>query len=170
MSKGIKFFEFMSDWSMEEWNDFMDGEELGYRVIAQGEIPEFLPDDLTSKFNSAVVACSGSMASLFYCVNGFRVDGGSIKEHQYTVTFDRNTGDCYAGFIEHPDYDGRTTDVPTEMVNLMTASGINVDYQFTRKPSEPSGSLKDLEAKGLLTGVTNAFHTLEKKKKENNNS
>ncbi|MDF9828091.1 hypothetical protein M2447_002204 [Ereboglobus sp. PH5-10] len=154
MPKRNKYYPFPSKWTQDEWAQFCPN--YTYRVINPSEFPEFLPETLTEKFNTAVVMASGSDCNQTYLFQGYRIDGSEIDEHQYIVTFDLTSGICHAGFVEHADYDGRTTEIPTGMSESMSLSGINIDYQFPRKPTQASGNISDLVSAGLIQGLANS--------------
>jgi hypothetical protein len=150
-----KYFPYGSPWTQDDWGAFCPN--LTYRVIGPAEFPSFLPSGLTSQFNCAVMMASGSDTNQTYVLQGYRVDGTEIDEHQYIVTYDLQKRQSFAGFVEHAHYDGRTTDIPAEMKSSMSLSGINIDYQFPRKPPQPSGSISALVSAGLISGFVNSI-------------
>jgi len=163
MTKRNKYFAYDSQWTRDEWNAFCPN--FTYRVIGPEEFSTFLPSRLTSQFNCAVMMASGSDTNQTYVLQGYRVDGTEIDEHQYIVTYDLQNGQSYAGFVDHAHYDGRTTDIPAEMITSMSLSGINIDYQFPRKPTQPSGSISDLASAGLISGFVNSIAVQDKNEK-----
>lgn len=159
--KRNKYAPYDSKWPVEDWLNKCPNYQ--YRLLRSDEIPEFLPSSLTDKFNSALLMCSGSNDHYTFVLQGYRIDGEQIDEHQYVATFDQAASKSYAGFIEHADYNGRTTDIPIEMQESMSASGIYIDYPFPRKPTEISGSIFDLDSSGLFDGFKNSV-TIQNKK------
>lgn len=159
----MKYQPYESEWSQEQWNQFCPVME--YRVVQKNDFPEFLPDGLTDKFNCAMAAGSGNANVDTFLFQGFRIDGSAIDEHQYIVTFDKNNGNVFAGFVEHADYKDRTTEMPDEMRELISLSGINVPVQFPRKPEQTTGTLGYLQDQGLIEG----FETAIKKQSNSEN-
>ena len=92
---------------------------------------------------------------------GYRIDHDSIDEHPYVVAFNKTNNQQYSGFIEHGDWDDRTTPVPQEMQRLMSASGITVNFSFSRKPIQPIGTLQDLNNQGILNGYEKSVYKIE---------
>ena len=155
MSKN-EYFPYESAWTLNEWSGYCPN--LEYRVKKPDEFPPFLPKTLTEKFNCAMVAASGNHQYQTFVFQGYRVDSIELDEHQYIATFDILHGTCYAGFIEHADYPGRTTQIPQEMLNIISLSGISVDFRFERRPPNPSGSINELLSGGLISGFVNSVN------------
>lgn len=148
------YFEFESQWSFGDWQAYCPNFE--YKVVTKGNYPPFLPTKLTDQFNCAMVVASGSKTNQTFVFQGYRVDGDELDEHQYIVSYDLANNKCYAGFVEHADYSGRTTLIPMEMQTSMSLSGINVDYQFLTKPPHTTGSIQELIDSGLIKGFINS--------------
>lgn len=148
------YYPYASQWSLEDWQKYCPN--LQYRIVQQKDFPSFLPSGLRAKFNCGMVVASGSKTNQTFVFQGYRVDGIEIDEHQYIVSYDLPNSKSYAGFVDHANYDNRTTTMPPEMQLSMSLSGINVDFQFPTKPPAPSGSIEDLIAKDLIKGFTNA--------------
>jgi hypothetical protein len=156
------YIPYESKWSLKDWQNYCPN--LQYRVVKQGEFPPFLPSGLTSKFNCGMVVASGSSTNQTFVFQGYRVDGLELDEHQYIVSYDLPKSESYAGFVEHADYNGRTTDVPAQMQLSMSLSGVNIDFEFPRKPPAVSGSIDDLIAKNLIKGFTNSVEVQSRNK------
>ena len=129
---------------------------MEYRVKKQEEFPPFLPESLTNKFNCGLVAASGNEVHQTYVFQGYRVDCDELDEHQYIVTFDVRSGTAFGGFVDHADYEGRTTQIPEEMLKCIALSGVNADFRFARRPPNDSGSIQELIDAGLIDGFTNS--------------
>lgn len=153
MSKNL-YFPYDSEWTMEQW--FIYCPNMEYRLKQQAEFPPFLPPSLTNKFNCGMVAASGNDTNQTFVFQGYRIDESELDEHQYIVTYNTKEGTTYAGFIEHADYFGRTTEIPPEMRKSLSLSGVNVDCHFDRKPPNSSGSLTELISGGLISGFINS--------------
>jgi hypothetical protein len=158
--KNNKYEQFASIWTIDDWRSKCPN--LEYRVLKRDEMPGFLPSDLLNKFNCALLMASGSNTNQTYVFQGYRVDGDELDEHQYIVTYDLQNQKSYAGFVEHASYDGRTTEIPSEMQISMSLSGVNIAYAFPRKPSEVSGSIYALDSAGLFSGFTNSVNVQNK--------
>ncbi len=156
------YYPLKSEWTLEQWQEYCPN--FAYRVVKQNEFPPFLPNKLRAKFNSAIVVASGSATNQTFVFQGYRIDGGELDEHQYIVSFDLSASTSYAGFVEHADYEGRTTPIPAEMQQSMSLSGVYIDFAFPRKPSSSSGSLDELIKSGLIKGFTNSVETQNKNK------
>lgn len=155
-----QYTEFPSAWPLEQWQAYCPN--LTYRLVYKGEYPHFLPSGITDKFNCAVVMASGNATNETFVLQGFRVDDTALKEHQYIVTFDRASAVHYAGFIHHADYSGRTSPIPTEMLSSISLSGVNVSFEFPRKPPHETGTLGELISKGLISGFANSTNVQNK--------
>ena len=149
-----EYHEFESKWTLAKWQAYCPN--LQYRIVKKNDFPDFLPPALTDKFNCAMVVASGSNHNQTFVFQGYRVDGQVLDEHQYIVSYDIDQSKCYAGFVEHPDYEERRIPIPPEMQTSMSLSGIHIDFQFLRKPPVESGSIDQLIDQGLIRGFTNS--------------
>lgn len=149
-----KFKHYENRWNITEWQNYCPSME--YRVKQQSELPNWFPQTLISKINSAVVACSACENSIVFVINNFRIHKNEIDEHPFVVAFDNETGNSYSGFIEHSDFNKRTTQIPTEMLRLLSISGIDVNFKFERKPDNNKGTLIELQKEGKLIGFDKA--------------
>lgn len=149
-----QYVPYESEWKAQDWSGYCPPME--YRVKKQNEFPPFLPESLAKKFNCGLVAASGNETQQTYVFQGYRVDGEELDEHQYIVTFDITLETAFGGFIHHADYEGRTTQIPDEMLKCIALSGVNVDFRFARRPPHESGSLQELIDTGLIDGFTNS--------------
>ena len=61
-------------------------DDLQYKRIRVSELPEpIINNGLTSKFNSVLLAASGSTAGMLYSLVGIRIDHDEIDEHRYRI-------------------------------------------------------------------------------------
>lgn len=164
MGKPI-FSSFENKWNKEQWLDYCGG-WMRYKLENASELPDWMPNSLTAKFNSATVGCSGNNEVSVFILTGYRIDEDAIDEHPYVVVFQPGEKEAYSGFIHHADYEGRTTEIPLEMEKLMRKSGVEVEFNFKRKPSRNKGTLEDLKEEGLLNGF---IYATEKALKEREN-
>ena len=160
----MKFVPYPNHWDINKWQ--RECPELTYKVVSTNELPNWLPTGLTNKFNSAVIAASGNTQTYVGIIMGFRVDHDNIDEHPYVVAFDKLNNQEYSGFIEHGNWDNRTTPISPEMESLMAASGVSVTFSFNRKPLSPNGTLEDLNNQGILNGYKKTVNTIEEKRKK----
>ena len=159
------FSDFENKWNKEEWLDYCGG-WMRYRVKNASELPDWMPNSLTAKFNSATVGCSGNNEVSVFILTGYRIDEDAIDEHPYVVVFQQGEEEAYSGFINHADYGERTTAIPPEMEKLMRKSGVTVEFNFKRKPSRNEGALEDLQKEGLLNGFIYAIEKALKEKEK----
>ena len=161
MSKKNSYFPFESKWSLKDWEQACPN--LTYRMLSAQDFPAFLPPSLANKFNCAVLMASGNETNQTYVLQGFRIDGMNIDEHQYIATFDLTGNKSYEGFVDHAGYTDRSIPIPPDMLNSISLSGINVDYQFSRKPPNPTGTISELVSAGLIDGFQNSVSVQKRK-------
>lgn len=158
MAKRDQFSAWPSKWALNDWQKYI--EDMTYKVVKPIDLPGFFQKNpISSKFNSAIITCSGSSEATYYGIQGLRPDNKNtvIDEDLYAVIFDKKTGNSYAGFLHHGNYPGRTTPVPKDITDLLIASGSTTEISFERIPSASSGSLFDLEREGIITGTSKIF-------------
>jgi len=158
------FSEFENKWNKEEWLEYSGG-WMRYKVKKADELPNWLPNTLTAKFNSATVGCSGNDEVSVFILTGYRIDENAIDEHPYAVVFQQGEKEAYSVFIHHADYQGRTIAIPPEMEEAMRKSGVTVGFNFNGKPSRDEGTLEDLQEEGLLNGFIYATEKALKERK-----
>lgn len=159
----MKFYPFENQWSMLEWQEKCP--EMTYKVVSRNELPDWLPKTLIDKFNCGVFAASGNTQTYVGIVMGYRIDKNQIDEHPFVVAFDKQTQAEYSGIIDHGNWmPGRTTEMPIRMQQLISASGLTVNFQFERKPTMNQGTLEDLKRQGILNGFETAVAQIEKKR------
>jgi hypothetical protein len=159
------FSEFENKWNKEKWLDYCGG-WMRYKLKNSDELPDWMPNTLTSKFNSATVGCSGNNEVSVFILTGYRIDGDAIDEHPYVVVFQDGEKEVYSGFIHHANYEGRTTEIPPEMEESMRESGVTVESNFKRKPSRDEGTLEDLQEEDLLNGFIYATQKVLKEREK----
>jgi hypothetical protein len=159
------FSEFGNEWSKEQWLDYCGGWKR-YKVKDADEFPDWMPNTLADKFNSATVGCSGNDEVSVFILTGYRIDGDAIDEHPYVVVFQQGEEKAYSGFIHHANYEGRTSEIPAEMEELMKKGGVTVAFNFKRKPTRDEGTLEDMQEEGLLNGFVYATGKALKERKQ----
>lgn len=137
----------ISDQNRDEWETLCPSNE--YRILTAGELPRILPSDLTNKFDSVFVMASGSAAtgSVYYMANGNRVDfkDNAIDQQPFGLAFvgpEPIPSGCLA---HHPDYEGRTTPIPSGFLDRVTASGVGLRLPLSELPDKESGSIDEIE-------------------------
>jgi len=159
----MKFINFPNGWDLSVWQSKCP--ELTYNTLKSNELPDWLPNNLTKKFNTAVIASSGNTETYVGIIMGYRIDHENIDEHPFVVAFDKKSEMEYSGFIEHGDWQpGRTTEMPEEMKKLLRLSGLTADFKFCRKPIFESGTLDDLKSQGVLNGYERTVAIIENKR------
>lgn len=163
----MKFKHYKNGWNLEKWQN--ECPQLTYKVISGAEIPDWLPQKLTCKFNSAVIASSGNSNTYVGIIMGFRIDRGNIDEHPFVVAFDKTAPEKpYSGFVEHGNWKpGRTTKIPSEMEKLIILSGLTVNAKFERRPKKDFGPLDDLKDQGILNGYEASVLLVEMNRRSN---
>ncbi|MEY3500120.1 MAG: hypothetical protein RL308_1789 [Bacteroidota bacterium] len=138
-------------------------ENFQYKKLEVHQLPiEITSNGLTNKFNSVIVAASGSTSGMLYSVVGLRPDkGGVIDEHPFVYYYDfEDSTKNFGGIIHHGDWDQRTYPLEQWQIDAMVASGLTASFTYKSIPPGSSGSLEELKANGMLDGLSNQFETL----------
>jgi len=145
------------------------GNNLEYNRVPVSDLPEEVRENgLTTKFNSAIVAISGSTEHTVVSVIGLRPDKGNvIDEHSMVYYYDNvNSINNFGGIIHHGNWQGRTTTMTDQQVAAIEASGLTAAFTYKEIPLPGSGSLQNLDEKGMLTGLSKQFKILIENKKK----
>jgi hypothetical protein len=143
---------------------------LTYKKLKVDELPhEIKSNGLTSKFNSVLVAASGSTGgTMVFTFNGIRIDHDKIDEHPFVIYFDgTDSTKDFGGIIDHGDWPDRTTSLEPWQETAISASGITADFSYKGILPGTSGSLYDLDDNGMLTGFKKQATILIKNKPDN---
>lgn len=139
----------VDDENLDEWKVICPPDE--YRVFTredfQEKLPNLLPNPLTDKYDSVVIAGSAtSGGTVYYMVNGNRIDSNAraIDQMPYGLAFIGNNAAGSACLMQHGSYQGRTTYPPTDFWNYVSASGIARYYPLSEIPIDPAGKLSEL--------------------------
>ncbi|MCW5518500.1 hypothetical protein J1N09_01525 [Aureitalea sp. L0-47] len=137
-------------------------DNLQYKRLSISELPvEIRSNGLTDKFNSVILAKSASTEVEVYTFVGIRPDKNQIDEHPFLYCYDKDHGENgFGGIIHHGHWDGRTTELSPEQEHALSSSGLTANFTYKGIPSNSSGSLSDLEEKGMLEGITEQFRIL----------
>lgn len=138
-----------------------------YKKMEINGLPEVIKENkLTSKFNSAIVAASGSTTGMLYAVVGLRPDKGNvIDEHPFVFYYDyTDNSKNFGGIIHHGKWDQRTYPLTKWQLDALESSGLTASFMYKEIPPYGSGSLDDLRTNGMLDGLSSQFETLFKNK------
>ena len=154
-----------------DWESLIGNME--YKRISVSDLPsEVRENELTDKFNSVILAASGSSASMAYSIIGLRLDkNDKLDEHPFVFHYD-NTDDSenFGGIIHHGHWHERTTNLNPSQITALSASGLTASFTYKDIPPNGSGSLTDLNDNGMLKGVSEQFKILSKEKRKNDSS
>lgn len=130
----------------EAWFDWCPPGE--YRYSSPHELPDqILPQALKDKCDSVLVLASGSgNGTAYYMVNLNRADfkAGEIDQMPLGVAFIGQTPIPSGCLIQHGNWINRTTPMPDDFLDYVTASGLGNCYPLQELPNEPRGSIADL--------------------------
>jgi hypothetical protein len=117
-----------------------------FRVLSPADASGFLPPALTSKFDSIVVAASGSSdGNTYYLLNGNRWDvkAGEIDQQPFGIAM--TGGAATSGvLVHHGDWVDRSTVPPTSFVQGLSTSGLGACYPLPTNPPTASGPVSSL--------------------------
>lgn len=135
--------------NLDNWKKVCPPDE--YRVYSRVDfqtiLPNLLPEALTNKYDSVIIAGSATQGgTIFYMVNGNRVDSsaGAIDQMPLGLAFVGNTTAGSACLMQHGSYTGRSTTPPIEFWNHVSASQIDKYYPLAEVPKEAAGKLSDM--------------------------
>jgi hypothetical protein len=140
-----------------------------YRVVDQGGIPSFIPEDLRRKADGALIVASGSLSgNMMFMVNIHRVDQkvSAIDQEPFAIVFNGPTSALSGCIIHHGDWGNRTVSPPQEFWSALAASGLGNCYPFSELPPNASGPIGELAVqsqhdafKALNVRLKNCFTT-----------
>ena len=140
--------------------------DFSYVRISTDSLPEAIrTNGLAQKCNSFLVAASGSTGGTCYTAIGLRPDqkGTVIDEHPFVFYYDRNDASrTFGGIINQGHWPERTKPLEQWQIDLLSSCGLTVSFTYKTVPLNTSGSLDDLDRKGILTGVSTQFKILLK--------
>lgn len=139
---------------------------LEYKRIETTELPsEIQNNELIKKWNSCILAASGSTETMCYTIVGLRPDENNtvIDEHPIVVGYDNlNPSHNFGGIINHGKWKGRTLELEQYQIDLLNTCGLHSGFTYKGIPPKTSGSLYELNENGMLEGVTKQFNILLK--------
>ena len=149
-----------TNWKLSTWRDQCP--EFTFKTVCQEQLPDFLPENLSKKYNSGYFASSGTtiinndQQSYFYIgfFVGLRIDRDFLDEQVYVSVYDKQTDALiFGGYLQHGSYDDRTTPLDNEQIQLINSSGITVNIHTNRLPKISQGPLRYLDENKLITGL-----------------
>ena len=138
-----------------------------YRNVPLSAMAGLLPQNLLAKANSILLQASASGIRSYFVANINRVDTptSAVDQQPYIVEFDHDALSTYGGFLDHPDWLGRTSKQSQDFFNHIAASGTGACYPLSEMPTSDSGSLDDLRVSSQCAAFRNAFSALQVSKK-----
>ncbi len=153
-----QFHPIANQLSKEEWDAFIPMNSYAMREVH--ELPDFIKNNgATQKFNSALTVASASTTQEFYGVIGYRPDkqNTEMDEHAWVYVRTIDTDQWQGGILDHANYFGRTTQLPQYITDTLNISGVTASIDLDREPNQKVGSLHDLQAENVLSGVSKNF-------------
>lgn len=139
-----------------------------FKCIDTADLPtEITQNKLCQKFNSVLMAASGSDEGISYAVVGFRPDNNNTEmdEHPYLFYYDHQDSlKNFALQVDHGDWSNRTVSLEPWQTEKLRRCGITTDIVFKNIKRNTSGSLFDLYGSGSLVGISDMFSILDKEK------
>ena len=170
--KGSYFGKSRKNWEYFKWKKICP--VYSFKVV--NNIPDFVPSELAIKCNSAYLASSGTtgmyegVESEFFVglFVGLRVDKDKIDEQQYVAVYNQKNGELiFAGYLMHPEYEGRTTDLTEQIIRIIDGSLI-ANIRTQRLPNINEGPLSFLAEQKLITGIEIAAAKAKEESFKNN--
>lgn len=161
---GKKFSDkFKSLMSKQDWGNLCLPNQ--YKVLSSKEAKTLgiIPETINNPYK-VVVGASGSLDdTITYFANCFRIDNQSIDQEPHIEIFISGSNDCqFQMTFHHGNYSGRTKSLTSYQINLLKASGSNVDIGFKELPSNDTGSLFDLRNENKINGFDYSFSKAHK--------
>lgn len=157
----MKLYRFPSASGYQELKDFFPVGKFTF--LDESTIPEFLPDDLTSKFEFSLGFASGSNDNYFACVWGFRRDGDCLDEHPWISIWNRSTeSEVGSYFVDHGSWQNRSISVPKELTDDLQYSLSDIRKNILNLPEKEDGDLNAIDETGRLEGFHQAAHRILK--------
>lgn len=129
---------------------------------------EILNSGLSKKMNSYILASSGTTSGTCYSFIGLRPDKGNsvIDEHPFLFYYDHNNpAKNFGGILDHGNWPDRTIDLEPWQMDCINLSGLTYEFNYKGIPPDTSGTLEDLDKKGMLVGLSEQFKILLNNKK-----
>lgn len=139
--------------------------DFTYKRINIQDLPEpIIENGLVEKCNSFIVCASGSTDAMLYSFIGIRPDKGDVvDEHPFVLYYDHiDASKNFGGIIHHGNWEGRTTELEQWQINALDSSGLTAGFSYKQIPIDSSGTLADLNEKGMLKGLSKQFDVLVK--------
>ena len=117
----------------------------GFEVLVPAQFPSFVPQSFREKCDSATRVVSGSGSDQAIVVYNFRrLDRTNVDEHPFGYIVVSGSQAVSGSFLEHGDWDGRTTPVSHAFTAHVSASGLGGFFLAHPFHGRVSGSLAEL--------------------------
>lgn len=137
---------------------------LGYKRMGIELLPiEKKSNKLVNKFNSVIIAASGSSEIMCYTIIGLRPDDENsvIDEHPFVFAYNKNhPTQSFGGIIHHGSWPERTYSFSLVQINLHNLNGITTEFSCKSIPMNTSRSLEDLNKNNMFKGINDQFRIL----------
>ena len=128
-----------------------------YCVLGKDSIPSVIPEKLKQKCHGAVVIASNCERGTVICINLQRLDqkDKAIDQMPFALIAVPNKA-ASSCLLHHADYDGRTTYLDKEFLNIIDESGIEPYIQIPESPPKRNGSISELKGSSHEKGFLKA--------------
>jgi len=135
-----------------------------YRILPREALSGILPEPLINKFINFFIMASGtSSGNVFYMANGNRIDfnDNAVDQMPFGLAFVGDNPIASGCFIQHGDWENRTTTPPNEFWLEIRSSEIPTHYPLSELPTESSGKITDLKIDSQHHAFSNIVETLK---------
>lgn len=135
-----------------------------YRILPREALSGILPEPLINKFTNFFIMASGtSSGNVYYMANGNRIDfnDNAVDQMPFGLAFVGDNPIASGCFIQHGDWENRTTTPPNEFWLEIRSSGIPTHYPLSELPTESSGKITDLKIDSQHHAFSNIVETLK---------
>jgi hypothetical protein len=135
-----------------------------YRILPREALSGILPEPLINKFANFFIMASGtSSGNVYYMANGNRVDfnDNAVDQMPFGLAFVGDNPIASGCFIQHGDWENRTTTPPNEFWLEISSSRISTHYPLSELPTESSGKIVDLKIDSQHHAFSNIVNTLK---------
>ena len=155
--------KFKANLNKKEWIDLCPPGEYRVFSIDDVECLGIVPDKMQN-VNSVIIGTSGSdSGTIMFFADYCRIDPPFIDQEPYIELYENGSTACSLhGILHHADFRERSVILSQDIIDRISASGSNIDIQFTSKPTKKQGKLSDLRDEGKITGFNYAWNEVKK--------
>jgi hypothetical protein len=140
-----------------------------YVTLESKTLSELLPESFIKKSNYVVIMGTETSGSSVFVANFNRIDpnssGSQIDQHPYIVAFNHSDSTCIGGFLEHGNWNKRTTTYFDPVLwDIVSGSGLLNHLPIAELPEKPSGNIADLLVPSQHEAFTTALQSLLQRK------